>query len=508
MKKKVEILIFLYYNINKMFFLLSLLMAIENKGGNMIREPVVAGAFYPANPESLDHMIKEYLQNAHISIKGHIFGIISPHAGYPYSGPTAAYGYKAIMGKKYSTVVLIGPSHYSIFNGMSIYPKGEWRTPLGTVKIDEDFAKRLMAQNEKIDYFPEGHSQEHSIEVEIPFLQEVLKNFKIVPIVMGNQTEDNINILVQSLIKTIKDPEHTLLLASSDLYHGYSYEQAKEIDQNVINYISDYDGHGLFSFVRSMEERRIGAACGGGPIAVVLKTTKKLGGKSVRILHTTTSADVTGSYGGYVVGYVSAVIIGENENNKKVNNQESNVFKLNKKEKETLLNIARKTLEQYLSSHTTPEFNVSDKTLKTKTGVFVTLKEGGNLRGCIGLIRGLKPLYEGVIEMAIAAATQDPRFPPVSYSELKDIEIEISVLTPFQKVNSPDEIKVGRDGLYIESGFYSGLLLPQVPTEYNWDKRTFLEETCHKAGLSGDCWKRPETKIYKFQALVFSENNE
>ena len=175
-----------------------------------------------------------------------------------------------------------------------------------------------------------------------------------------------------------------------------------------------------------------------------------------------------------------------------------------KEDKEQLLTIARKTLNEYVKHKKIPDFKVESEVLQEKCGAFVTLKKkSGSLRGCIGHIVAEKPLFQVIRDMAIAASTQDYRFSPVTPSEIDDIEIEISVLTPMQKVNSEDEVKVGRDGLMIRRGYMSGLLLPQVPVEQGWDKKTFLEHTCYKAGLPSDAWKSSE--LWKFQAIVFSE---
>uniref|UniRef100_A0A7C4Y5T2 MEMO1 family protein ENV67_06150 n=1 Tax=candidate division WOR-3 bacterium TaxID=2052148 RepID=A0A7C4Y5T2_UNCW3 len=474
-----------------MFIFLLIIIGCKTKGEVMIRKPVVAGQFYPADPVELKKMVNSFLVD--LNIEGDVIGFITPHAGYPFSGPTAGYSYSSIKGKGIKKVILIGPSHHSYFNGISIYDKGKWLTPLGEVEIDEELAKKIMKQNSRIRYIPEGHSYEHSLEVQIPFLQMVLKDFKIVPIVMGAQTEENVNILKDALVNALKDEKDFLLIASSDFYHGESYEEAKDINESASKYIEKFEPDSFFNFIIKEENKGIAAACGFGPSTVVMGVSKALGADTSLILHKTTSNDVMKVYSGYVVGYISAVFVKKN----------SSKFTLNDEEKKTLLNIARKTIEEYITSGKIPDFDVKDEKLKVMTGVFVTLKKKGELRGCIGLIKGIKPLYLGVRDMAIAAATEDPRFFPVRKDELKDIEIEISVLTPFQKVKDPEEIVVGKDGLYIVKGIYSGLLLPQVPVEWGWDRKTFLEQVCYKAGLPKDAWKNAE--LYKFQALVFSE---
>ncbi len=182
-------------------------------------------------------------------------------------------------------------------------------------------------------------------------------------------------------------------------------------------------------------------------------------------------------------------------------------FALNKNEKKELLDIARKSIESYLHNNKVPEFKAKSPALNEKRGAFVTLKKNGDLRGCIGRIVSDTPLYLVVSNVAIDSAVNDPRFEPLNYNELKDIEIEISVLAPFEKIKNLDEIEVGKDGLLIQKGFYSGIFLPQVPVEQGWDKETYLEQLCYKAGLPKDAYKDKSAVIYKFRAIVFNERD-
>lgn len=183
---------------------------------------------------------------------------------------------------------------------------------------------------------------------------------------------------------------------------------------------------------------------------------------------------------------------------------------LQKQEKETLLKLARKTLTEYLENNKNPkldDFKITEG-LKKKQGVFVTLKIDDMLRGCIGYVVGIKPLYEGVIENTINAAVNDPRFTPVQKNEVDKIDIEISAMTPLEKIDNPNIVEVGKHGLVIKKGFSSGLLLPQVAPEQGWNREEFLSNTCRKAGLPGDCWKEKDTEIYIFSAEVFGERHK
>jgi hypothetical protein len=238
----------------------------------------------------------------------------------------------------------------------------------------------------------------------------------------------------------------------------------------------------------------------------------KLKNAEIRILKSANSGDVTADKE-KVVGYVSAVAYKpanegrDNQKSGKILSKEAKMqdFTLNDSEKKELLNIARKTIESYLHQNRIPEFKEESEALNQKRGAFVTLKKSGELRGCIGRIVADMPLYMVVSNVAIDSAVNDPRFEPLNYRELKDVEIEISVLTPFEKIKNLDEIEVGKHGLLIKKGFSSGLLLPQVPLEYGWDKETFLKHLCLKAGLTQESYLDKDVTIYKFSAIVFNE---
>ncbi|MCK4396100.1 AmmeMemoRadiSam system protein A [candidate division WOR-3 bacterium] len=221
-----------------------------------------------------------------------------------------------------------------------------------------------------------------------------------------------------------------------------------------------------------------------------------MGATDCILIEHTTSGDVTGDKGGYIVGYSSFII-------SKIENDDDEI--LSKDEKVFLLDVARKSVNAAVNGNPIPESKPLTKRLKEPRGLFVTLTKKGKLRGCIGYIQAIKPLFQAVSEMAVSAALKDPRFPSVSSDELSQLSIEISVLSPLEKIDNPEVIKVGRDGIFIKKGIYSGLLLPQVATEYGWDRKTFLEETCRKAGLPSNAYKEPDTEIFIFQALIFNE---
>lgn len=485
-----------------LFILLSTILIISTSGceekrrdssmNKEIREPVVSGAFYPAGVGELKRTLKDFFSKSEKKdIKGKIIGIISPHAGYPYSGLTAAKAYKQLEEKHFDTVILVGPSHRALFKSSSVYREGGWKTPLGIVSIDEDVASKLIEEDETIDYLPQAHTQEHSLEVQIPFLQTIFDNFKIVPIVIGDQNPKICERLSDAIVKVCKD-KNILLVASTDLYHGYSYDECYSSDSLVLKTVGEFDIDGF----RELYTSRENVACGAGPVYTVLLAAKAMGATDCILIEHTTSGDVTGDKGGYIVGYSSFII-------SKIENDDDEI--LSKDEKVFLLDVARKSVNAAVNGNPIPESKPLTKRLKEPRGLFVTLTKKGKLRGCIGYIQAIKPLFQAVSEMAVSAALKDPRFPAVSSDEVSQLSIEISVLSPLEKIDNPEVIKVGRDGIFIKKGIYSGLLLPQVATEYGWDRKTFLEETCRKAGLPSNAYKEADTEIFIFQALIFNE---
>lgn len=472
-----------------------------------VREPAVAGMFYPASPDRLKKEINNYLNKVTLSkIEGEIIAIISPHAGYKFSAGVAAYGFKAIEGKDFSTVIIIGPSHYVYFKGSSVYPEGYYRTPLGDVEIDKELAKKLI-NNSNISFYPPAHQREHSVEVQIPFLQTTLRDFKLVPIVMGNCSYQDCLNLGKAIAENIKDRK-VLIVASTDLSHFYPSEQARVLDKITLDEIRRFNPRELYQKVKT-EECQL---CGAMPVVATLIAAKELGANKIELLKYLHSGDVTGD-NSRVVGYGSMIITrstphlpaGKAGAPRLTLQKGTEKEILSNSERKRLLEIAREAIESYVNKRERIKIKETSPKLRQKRGVFVTLTKNGQLRGCIGYIQAIKPLSEAVNDMAIEAAFRDPRFTPLQKEELDKIKIEISVLSPLKKIKDASEIKVGRDGIFIKKGFNSGLLLPQVATENNWNRDEFLRHTCYKAGLPSDAWKE-KAEIYIFSAEIFNED--
>jgi MEMO1 family protein len=466
--------------------------------GAQVRESVISGTWYTNEPKALHRQLTGYLQNITVQKhSGELVALIAPHAGYKYSGQVAAHAYKLLENRKFDTVVVIAPSHYLQFEGVSVYDQGGYRTPLGLMPLDDDFITLLKSHDKTLRYVPGAHAREHSLEIQVPFLQLISPGSRLVPIVMGEQGLAACRQLA-NVLATCAREKSVLLVASSDLSHYHSAEKAKILDDVVFSHVARLDAEGLSI---DLDKRRC-EACGGGPMATVMLAAELMGGGKSEVLHTATSGDVTGDYN-RVVGYMAAAIWKKSSAVIDDTEEKEAAFLLNKEEKKILHDIAYHAISYALENKTRPLPESLPKTLQTPCGAFVTLKIDNRLRGCIGHIVGRKPLAETVQEMAIAAAMEDPRFSRLTKEEWPKVHIEISVMSPLRQVSNASNVQPGRHGLYLRKGWRSGLLLPQVASEYGWDRITFLEQTCRKAGLSKDAWKETDTEIYIFTAEVF-----
>ncbi len=467
-----------------------------------IRESVIAGSWYPGNPQQLTRDILKYVELATVGpIRGQLKGLIVPHAGYMYSGEVAAHAYKILQKEQFDRVIVVAPSHHAYFQGSSIYHLGGYRTPLGLVPLDRELVDALLQQEGVISCVPQADAQEHSLEIQLPFLQVMLTDFRLTPIIMGEQSMENCEALAAAIAQACLD-KRVLLVASSDLSHFHPYDEAKRLDQVVMDRLETYDVNGLNGSIR----RGDCEACGAGPIMTLLMAARQMGANKVKILRYANSGDVTGDKRG-VVGYLSAAVIsnpGPRPGKDKSGGRKVGVdLGLDKEDKVALHTIAQNAIRKHLLKQPGVESPPPSSKLEEFRGAFVCLKIKGVLRGCIGCIEARGPLYRMVGEMAVQAAFCDPRFAPLTVDELDEIDLEISVLTPFQDIQGPGDFEVGRDGLFIRKGPSSGLLLPQVAVEHGWDRIQFLEWTCQKAGLPKDAWKDSGTRIQRFSADVF-----
>ncbi|MCX7727545.1 MAG: AmmeMemoRadiSam system protein A, partial [Chitinispirillaceae bacterium] len=443
----------------------------------------------------LREMVKKFIgEGVPLDVPVHV--LISPHAGYIFSGPVAGKGY-ATIDKKAKRVFIIGPSHYEAFNGIALPSFQYYETPLGKVKIDIETVNKLKNQKDVI--IAEGFDEpEHCLEVQLPFLQVLLENFSIIPIITGKVDPEYVaDLLIPYL------DGNTLIIASSDLSHYLKQEKARKIDDASIEAI-----------ISGNLNKPIDA-CGEIAIKVVMSIAKKKGLKAIK-LDARTSFETAPQYSPpeRVVGYAAIAFVPSDHKkdnnkqeaeNKKKENSETH---LTEEAKKFLLKIARESLEAAVNGkkYTPPEPTLPK--LKENSGCFVTLTKNGELRGCIGYIEPIKPLYIAVAENALNAALRDYRFPQVTPEELKSIKIEISVLTKPVPLPYKDEqdllnkLVPGRDGVILSKDGHQSTYLPQV-WEQLPDKRLFLEQLSLKGGMPKDGWKTAEVKTY--QVIHFNE---
>lgn len=470
----------------------------------IVRESVIAGSWYPGNPSVLRQDIHRYLDEARppASPPGALRALIVPHAGYMYSGKVAAHAYRLLRDQAFERVVILAPSHRARFRGASVYNLGGYRTPLGVVPLDREMVDALLLHPEVFQFVPEADAEEHSLEIQLPFLQVLLESFHLTPIVMGEQSLDFCEKMARVLCETCRH-RPALLVASSDLSHFHSYTEAKRLDEIVCDHVARFDPAGLEEALRGGECE----ACGAGPMLTVMLAARELGADQAMVLHYANSGDVTGDRRG-VVGYLAAALVQSPAGDRGERHERQAAvgvdLGLSGNEKRTLLQLARQAIRSRCLEEPMPSTTTDSDRLKEKRGAFVCLHKGEDLRGCIGMIEAKAPLLETVGSMAVQAAFSDPRFCAVQADELDDLEIEISVLTPLEPVSDASRIEIGKHGLYIRKGYHSGLLLPQVAVERGWSPTELLEWTCKKAGLPDQAWKDPDTEIFMFSADVFS----
>jgi AmmeMemoRadiSam system protein B/AmmeMemoRadiSam system protein A len=465
-----------------------------------VREPAVAGLFYPKDPKELSRLIDSYLAAAKAQPVGELRALVCPHAGYPFSGPVAAYAYKLLEGRRFDTVIVMGPSHYSDVRSASVTDARLYRTPLGDVPVSEKavalaarapFALEPRCDVQRPDWWMESSRRppardtadtwEHSVEVEIPFLQRALGRFELVSVVCG---EVDTALAARALSPALDS--RTLIVASSDLSHYYSYGEARKLDQSCVDAICRLD-------TGAMEGEQ---ACGRIPILILMNVAKAQGWKA-RLLDMRNSGD-TGGDKSRVVGYAAIAFY------------EPFGRRLGPAERRSLLAIARKAVQEAASTGRLPEAPRSLEGLAEPRGCFVTLTARGELRGCIGNLTAQGPLYQAVAEDARSAAIKDPRFPPVSEREVDGLKIEISVISETEQLwfSSPDDLmrklRPGADGVILRIGERAATYLPQV-WEQLPDKEAFLDSLAQKAGCERSDWRKPGTSVFLYQVESFKE---
>lgn len=472
---------------------------------------LLAGKFYPADKDALISQLNTYIKRAKKIYLSDIWGLVAPHAGYKYSALIQAAAYKQVWHKPIKTVVLVAFSHNPQNPDGSLKQKGiattlapSFTTPLGEIGVDLEEVQKIIDGYPFIQRSRELFLSEHSLEAQLPFIQKALPTAKIVPLMFGAEADvKQAKMLGAMLAERYALRGDCLVVATTDMSHYHSYDKANAMDGRALKLVTTLKTDEL---KQANDEGSI-QFCGLYPLLSLMYAQKKFSLKAPTILEYKNSGDTTGKKE-EVVGY-SAIAFARPVLKKMKNIEKTKgvtmEYTLTDDQKKSLLKLARETVESYVKNRVKPEFEIDDPMLLDKGAAFVTLEKNNRLRGCIGHTEARLPLWQCVRDMAIAAATQDPRFPPVSEDELDKLSFEISVLTPMKKVDSVENIQVGRDGLMMEKGFYRGLLLPQVPVEWGWNREKFLDHTAEKAGLPQNAWRDGSVTIYSFQGLVFND---
>jgi len=465
-----------------------------------------AGRWFPADADRLKQMVDGFLGEPAAEIPRRPAAMIVPHAGYQYSGAVAGKGYATLKGRSYKRVIILGPSHQTAVRGASVLRADAYETPLGRIPVDAE-ARDALLKCPVVREQPAAHAGEWSVENQLPMLQRALKDFAMVEVIVGVMTPAERTALAETL-RGLAD-SGTLLVVGTDFTHygprfGYVpfedrvAERLADLNDKAVAKILGLDPGGWDRFIAETGD----TVCGEAAVGLLLEALKPWGDVEGRRVAFDTSGRITGDWENSVT-YASIVLWRTGE-----------AAYLQGPEKQTLLRLARDVLGEFLktgkSALDESRYDITE-TLKRPGAAFVTLKNHGRLRGCIGTFLPRAPLYQAVAEMACAAA-QDFRFrgDPVTSAELGDIDIEISVLTPLEKVADPlREIELGRHGIYIEGEGRSGCFLPQVAAETGWSKGEFLSHCAgEKAGLAPDAWKKPGVTVYRFEAHVFGEKEE
>lgn len=496
-----------------------------------VHHSAIAGYWYPADP----HELREEIQSHLASVKDPVelqrlpAAFISPHAGYQWSGDCAAHLYRSLqgpVGKRVKRVILMAPSHSAYIGGVSTLSVRAYKTPLGEVPVDQDVVKELLKKRD-FGTNPGAHTEEHSDEIQLPFLQVVLPGvWKLVDLVFQGTGPKEWESIAESILPFVDGS--TLLVASSDFTHfgerfGYKPfaddipEQLRKLDLGAVDAALSLNSETWESY-----KNRTGiTACGSEPIGTLLTLLRRIGemspdvtpGFEGRLANYYRSGDLNDDFSSSV-SYAAILFepkcAPEDSAEDSIPATEHGSEELDEEEQTFLLSLARKSLTQYLLGGSVPQPEIPDhlssERLMKERGAFVTLTQQGRLRGCIGSIPAQDPLAKAVMRHAVQAAVEDLRFPPVQPDEVEEIHIEISVLTTPSEVERPEDIVLGRDGILLERELTRGVFLPQVAPEQGWDLPTTLRHLSMKAGLPREAWKETDTKLYVFQAQIFEED--
>lgn len=479
------------------------------------RAPAVAGSFYPADPVALRESVRAFLDDALPPRPERPIALVAPHAGYVFSGQIAADAWRQAQGRDYDILVILGTNHtVPAFDGVAVSDFAGYRTPLGLARIDREVASALRKEDAKrFAARPDAEAREHSIEVQVPFAQLACPGVEIVAAVVGEPDSALCARFGEALAKVLQG-RRPLIVASSDLAHYPAYEDAVASDAAVLAAVAAMEPESVRRAVdQEMRRGRTAletCACGEGPILAALEAAKRLGATRATVVSCANSGDTSAGERSRVVGYGAvALTTGKGPSDMSVLQRaapKSRPSPAKAEEGKALLAFARTTLERAVRMGTFPLARDVAPEEDRRQGAFVTLWKNRELRGCIGHWEADLPRGQVVGAMTLKAAFNDPRFSPVREEELSAIEIEISLLTPFERVQSASELELGRHGVYLAKNGRAAIFLPEVAGEQGWSREQLMDHLCLKAGLANGDW-RSGAEIYRFETTVFREGD-
>ena len=502
------------------WYLLALLLPLAAgmvHGSEEIRPAAVAGSWYPGDSRTLERYLEQLFAEAKPApeaLEGPpVRALIVPHAGYQYSGSTAAAAYRLVEGKSYRRVIVLGPAHRGGFRGLSIADVNAYETPLGKIPLDAEAVGRLRA-SPLVTSDPRAHRQEHSIEMQLPLLQHALApGWKLLPVLVG-WLEPGDHAAAAKLLKPLLD-DQTLLVVSTDFTHYgpmYRYvpfpldektpQRIDALDQGAVKAILARDAKGFLEY-----KARTGITiCGYNAVAILLELLPPQA--TGKVAAHTTSGALTGSHE-MSVSYYAIVFRSELPlNGEEDPPDDPPGDRLSESEWQLLHRIAVLGVKDAVAGkpndpEKNPEYQRLVKELpqrlKQPAGAFVTLwKKNGDLRGCVGYIPPLFPLHQAVYDSAWNAARNDTRFFPVSESELPALKMDISVLSPLRPIESPGQFRVGEEGIVLDKDGRRAVYLPEVAERFGWNREQTLNQLARKAGFPQDAWKAEDARLSVF----------
>ena len=486
------------------------------------RPPAVAGAFYTDDPAALRQQVTDLVAAAGKPAAA-ARAIVVPHAGYVYSGATAATAFAALRESAPRRVILLGPSHQASFAGGALPDRSldAFATPLGEVAIDGEAVARLRTSAD-FQGPPRAHDREHCLEVELPFLQVVAPGARIVPVLVGEETEPVIVRRMAHALAELLDPATAIVVSSDFTHHGANYgyspfagdphlgDTLLEVGRATADRLAAIDPVGLTSQLEVSGD----TVCGRRPLAVLAELLGHAFAGSGSVVGLTTSGHVSGRFD-FSVTYAAVTFTGSWQGWKD-DPPAPPLGTLTAAERAALLKLARATLRSHLAHDAALASwfagSGGDPAWRSPAGAFVTVNNTGRraetegrLRACMGIIEAREPLVEAIVSAAVSAA-HDPRFPPLTAEELDEMELEVSVLSPTSQVAGPEAIEVGRHGVVLSKSGRRAVFLPQVAPEQGWTRDEMLSHLARKAGLPADAWRQGAT-FEVFTAQVIEEGS-